>query len=790
MPNTSYTVSIISTCTSGSVGPATITFTTSPLAATLAVSQSGTSYPSGGTAYNFGNRTLNTTSPAVAFTLTNGGTDPLTIGSITPTGDYAVSGTAPTTVPAGGTATVSVTFTPTATGIRPGTLVINSNATNSATYTVNLTGNGQGTSQDLVVSSPQAVQGSYRNVTIVGPNGVATLSSTLTVSGTLAVQAGGVLIQNCQPIIGTGSFDLQAGGAIAICDPAGIATTGAVGAVQVTGTRSFSPQASYLYNGTVAQITGPGLPTQVLNLGVLNPANATLSQAVAVAGVIRLQSGNLNTGGQTLTLLSSVAGTALVDNLGGAVVGTATVQRYIEPNINAGRGYRHYSSPVANSTVADLSTTTYTPVVNQSYNSVGSSATPFPTVFGFDESRITTSGNTPRTVDFDKGYFSPNTLGDALAVTQGYTVNIPGTEKVDFVGNLNNDVLTTPTLTRGSQTESGWQLRGNPYPSPLDWAKVIGAGRAKNIEDALYVFKSSGQYSGTYTSYVNGQSTNSGTNVLPLAQGFFVRVLAGQTTGSIAFTNADRLTMPDNTPFQRGTADSRTQLTLALGNGTSRTQTVIYFEAGATASFDRVFDARSLAAPSGLMLATETPTAEQLSINGHPLLTGADVLLPLQLAATTAGTYTLAVDHLANLPTGYHAYLRDALIGTYTDLATMPNLTLTLAANAPASGRYAVLFSTQAGVLATAPAALARLASVYPNPAHGTATLLLPIALRGGAATAVSVVDNLGRTVLTRILAAGTSETLELPLSGLATGVYSVQASTAVGLVVKRLVVQ
>jgi hypothetical protein len=216
----------------------------------------------------------------------------------------------------------------------------------------------------------------------------------------------------------------------------------------------------------------------------------------------------------------------------------------------------------------------------------------------------------------------------------------------------------------------------------------------------------------------------------------------------------------------------------------------VYFEAGATANFDRAFDARSLASPSGLVLASETSTAEQLSINGQPLLTGTDVLLPLQLAASTAGTYTLAVDNLANLPTGYHAYLRDALTGTYTDLATTPSITLTLAANAPAGGRYAVLFSNQPRVLATASAALAQLASVYPNPAHGTATLLLPLALRGTATTAVSVVDNLGRTVLTRTLAAGTAETLELPLTGLATGVYSVQARTAVGLVAKRLVVQ
>jgi hypothetical protein len=79
---------------------------------------------------------------------------------------------------------------------------------------------------------------------------------------------------------------------------------------------------------------------------------------------------------------------------------------------------------------------------------------------------------------------------------------------------------------------------------------------------------------------------------------------------------------------------------------------------------------------------------------------------------------------------------------------------------------------------------------VYPNPAHATATLLLPIALRGNQATAVSVVDNLGRTVLTRTLAAGSTDVLELPLASLAPGIYSVQARTAVGLVAKRLVVE
>lgn len=92
--------------------------------------------------------------------------------------------------------------------------------------------------------------------------------------------------------------------------------------------------------------------------------------------------------------------------------------------------------------------------------------------------------------------------------------------------------------------------------------------------------------------------------------------------------------------------------------------------------------------------------------------------------------------------------------------------------------------------LATAPGALAQLASVYPNPAHGTATLRLPASLRGNQPTEVAILDNLGRPVLRHTLAAGPAETLELPVGGLAPGVYSVLAHTAAGVVAKRLTVQ
>jgi len=536
--------------------------------------------------------------------------------------------------------------------------------------------------------------------------------------------------------------------------------------------------------GTSAQSVGGSSVSTFPNLTV-GPATAAITGPVAIqsTGGLTLDGNLAIATGQPFTLNSDASGTAFVVNNGTAVaIGAATVQRYITPNLNTGPGYRHYSTPVSGNTVADFTTSGFAPTVNAAYNSSATPPTtvPFPTVYAYNQSRLGLANTSP---EFDKGFFSPNSLSDPLIPTSGYTVNIPGTELVDFVGTLNNGSYSRTGLVRGTQATAGYQLVGNPYPSAIDYNVVQGI--STGIESALYVFKSSGQYTGVYTSYVNGASANTGTNVLPVAQGFFVRVAAGQTA-AVNFTNAARLNAPDNTLFQRTAADPRPRLALTLRNAAVANQTVMYFEQGATAGFDTGFDAHYLPATHGLDLGTDIST-EALSINGLPAL-ASTTTVPLHLHAAVAGTYTLAVDELQNLPAGYHAYLRDALTGAYTDLATTPTLPLTLAPTDAPTGRYAVVFGP-AQPLAAASAATAQLVSLYPNPAHGTASLLLPQALRTGAATAVVVVDNLGRTVLTRTLGAGT-DALELPLGTLAPGIYSVQASTSAGVVAKRLVVE
>ena len=85
---------------------------------------------------NFGSQTKGTTSASQIVTLSDWGTAQLNITSITTTGDYAQTNTCGTVVGAGGNCTISVTFTPTATGSRTGTIVITDNASGNPPQTL------------------------------------------------------------------------------------------------------------------------------------------------------------------------------------------------------------------------------------------------------------------------------------------------------------------------------------------------------------------------------------------------------------------------------------------------------------------------------------------------------------------------------------------------------------------------------------------------------------------------------------------------------------------------------
>lgn len=100
---------------------------------------------------------------------------------------------------------------------------------------------------------------------------------------------------------GDASFTLSKGSRLITAHADGIATEGAIGSIQVTGTRTFSSQADYAYNGSAHQKTGSGLPYIVRkliidnNAGVLDGAGIELSKPVAISEELLLENGFLKT---------------------------------------------------------------------------------------------------------------------------------------------------------------------------------------------------------------------------------------------------------------------------------------------------------------------------------------------------------------------------------------------------------------------------------------------------------------------------------------------------------------
>jgi parallel beta-helix repeat protein len=738
------------------------------------------------------------TAPAAALAVSATKTDATSFGgndgTITAAG---ADGTAPYQYSIdGGTTFLPATPTTTAyvfTGLTAGGYTVLVRDANACTSTTTITVGSPAAPADLVVSTTQTgISGTYNNVTVTG-TGNATLGGALTVNGTLTVQAGGTLNTSCQLVSGPGAFVLNAGATLAICSPAGISSSGASGAIQLGGTRTFSPQATYHYNGTGAQQTGTGLPSQVRGLVITaDTAGVSLTQPVQIAQVLSLQQGVFNLNGQGLTLLSGAAGTALVTGTGRTTGTTATVQRYIDPSLNPGLGYRHYSAPVTGSTVADLTTPTgFAPVVNAAYNTAATpgTVTPFPTVYGYDETRLRPvgSGGSPATTGsaFDKGWFSPTSLASPLAVGSGYTVNIRANQLVDFNGTLVNGDQNLTGLSRGAEADAGWQFLGNPFPAPIDWTQLTPADFT-NVDNAMYVYKSNGQYTGSYTSFVNGVG---GVQDIATAQGFFVRT-STPGTGSLRLRNAIRKTTYASTPtFNRG-AGTRPLVQLELSGAATTDAAYVYFEQGSSASAEARFDAVKLPNTHGLNLSSTVAAAGvNLAINGLPLLRTEAVVVPLHIGVPVTGTYTLTAAELVNFTAGTVVELRDAVTGAVRVLQPQSRYSFTMAAGA-AGTRFTLVFRPGA-VTASRNTLDAALVSLYPNPAHGRFTLEVP-AVSGVATVQTTLLNALGQVVAQRKLAlnAGSGATAEYSTASLAPGVYMLQVRAGELLVTKRVVVE
>ncbi|MDZ7633090.1 MAG: hypothetical protein U5L72_01035 [Bacteroidales bacterium] len=407
-----------------------------------------------------------------------------------------------------------------------------------------------------------------------------------------------------------------------------------------------------IFNGTSPQSVSLNTfsTNTVENITVNNNAGVTLLDPLNVTGVVLVQNGSLASGGN-LILASDAAQTALVDGTGaGSITGSVTMQRYLPLKF----GYKYFSSPFQNATVGE-------------FGDDMDLTSPFPLFYRNEENSR------------GSGWVSYTASSSILNPMEGYAVNFGATANpwtVDVTGVVNNGPVSVNLYNHDSIYTQGFNLVGNPYPSPIDWN---AAGWTKTaIDNAVYYFRSSetDEYGGEYSSYAAGVSSDgSATNIIPSMQGFFVHVSDGAfpVTGTLGMTNSVRV--KDLThPFLKSAHSSSRFLVRATasftGDPASADPLVVYFNDEAEAGFDSEFDALKLMNTD--MMVTNFYSVltggKKLSINALPVQTDSATVIPLGLKTYIDGELNFRIRDIENLPEGGRIYFRDRLTGASINL--------------------------------------------------------------------------------------------------------------------------
>ena len=527
---------------------------------------------------------------------------------------------------------------------------------------------------------------------------------------------------------------------------------------------SFTHNGGTLVFAGATQTLGGTSSTQFNNL-TIEPGSKTtvISPGQKVSGVVQ-SNDTLNANGD-LTLLSTAAQTALIDGSGsGEVTGTLTMQRYLP----TGFGYKYFSSPFIADTVNDFSSE-----INL--------ATSFPDVYSFNES-LSSAGWV--------NYTNPSGLLTPLA---GYAVNF-GTSMVPLTVSLrgvvsNHTISTGAIYNHNMPYTQGFNLAGNPYPSPVNW-DAVGGWTKTNIDNAIYFFSNGtvSQYTGTYSSYVNGISSDGiASNIIAAMQGFFVHVSNGSfpVSGLLTVNNTARnlnlttvffgYTVPQApSPFIRLSAGF-------FDDGTVGDPAVFYFKPGADGGFDKELDALKLmnthtGVPNLYAIAKDTA---KLSIYALPDTFDSLTTVPLGLTTAMDGWISFKATDIENIPAGLYVYLSDSKTGVKQDLQNAPPYRLYLA-KGEYNNRFFLNFSTKEPAPGGTP-------SNGPFNAYSAGGILFVNGgLNPGEKGEVRVINLLGQVVLRTEISGNNNQQLN---SNFASGIYLVNFSSPEGNQTKKVLI-
>jgi hypothetical protein len=251
---------------------------------------------------------VGTTSAAQTVTLANTGSAPLVITGITASANFAATNNCGASVPAPGTCSISVTFTPTAVGNLYGTLSVtdNNSGTPASTQVVPLAGTGLGAPAVSLSASTLSFSSQLVNATS------AAQTVTLTNSGTAALNLTSITATAPFAQTTTCGSPLTAGGICTVSVTFTPTAAGsAVGSVTLVDDAGNSPQ--------VISLNGTGVTAPIANL---SPASVTFATSQAVGTTSAAQTVTLaNTGSAPLVItgITASANFGTTNNCGASI---------------------------------------------------------------------------------------------------------------------------------------------------------------------------------------------------------------------------------------------------------------------------------------------------------------------------------------------------------------------------------------------------------------------------------------------------------------------------------------
>ncbi|WP_295792298.1 hypothetical protein [Mucilaginibacter sp.] len=457
------------------------------------------------------------------------------------------------------------------------------------------------------------------------------------------------------PVISTGTNPVND---ITIESGTSLTVTGAVlqigGAIDNSGTFTASNGTIEMNDSSPQIIPAATFSGNTINnLTINNSGGVTLNGTLNLSGVLLPAAGTFNTGG-FLTLTSTATQTALIDGSGaGAVLGNVTMQRYL----NAGFGYKYFSSPFQAATVSNFSSTVD---LNASFSNF----------YTYIENQASS------------GFTSYSTSTNVLSPMQGYAADFGAATAqkiVSITGVVNNGTLSSSLFNHNQPYTQGFNLVGNPYPSPIDWNASSGWTKT-NIDNAIYYFDSgtTDQYSGAYSTFINGVSSDGvANNIIASMQGFFLHVSNGTypVAGTLAVNNnvrVNNLNPVFHKSFSAFGPAPRILVRLSANfsdNSASSDPLVVYTDEKATPAFEKNLDALKLMNIDDKLpnLYSLRSDVTKLVINALPKLDTLTVI-PVGLQISKDGVVSFVLRDVEQWPDNLHLYLFDAKTGLSQDL--------------------------------------------------------------------------------------------------------------------------